>query len=55
MKAILNRLKEPSSYAGLSAALGIIGLNLPADAVQAGIYVLAGVAGLVAFFLPDGK
>jgi hypothetical protein len=48
---ILDRLKEPSTYAGLSGialALGVSG-----DLYQAVSVALAGVAGLIAVLLSD--
>lgn len=50
-KFILNRLKEPSTYAGLSGialALGVSG-----DLYTAASAALAGVAGLIAVLLSD--
>lgn len=50
-KFILNRLKEPSTYAGLSGialALGVSG-----DLYTAASAALAGVAGLIAVLLAD--
>lgn len=55
MKAILTRFSEPSSYAGLGAVVGVLGLNVPAGALQAASMVLAGICGLVAVFLPEKK
>ena len=52
MKAILNRFAEPSSYAGLAGVLAAVGVNVPSPTVQAGIYIMSGVCGLIAFFLP---
>lgn len=50
---LANRFSEPSSYAGLSAVLGMLGVSVPGGALQSVVFVLSGIAGLVAFFLPD--
>lgn len=50
---IINRLKEPSTYAGLAALLGLVGVKLAPEALQAIITVLTGIAGAVAVFFPD--
>lgn len=50
---IVNRLKEPSSYAGLAALLGLVGVKLAPEALSAIIAVLTAVAGAVAVFVPD--
>jgi hypothetical protein len=55
MKALLNRFKEPSSYAGLAGILALVGVNIDAGMVQSVTFLLAGAAGVVAFFLPDEK
>ena len=54
MKAILLRLKEPSTYAGMAALM--VSLNfLPWDMGMWGTVFtwVAATAGLVAMFLPD--
>jgi hypothetical protein len=50
---IINRLKEPSTYAGLASILGLVGVNLAPEAWTAIISVLTAVAGAVAVFVPD--
>ena len=50
---IVNRLKEPSTYAGLAALLGVVGVKLAPEAMQAIITVLTAIAGAVAVFVPD--
>jgi hypothetical protein len=50
---ILSRLREPSTWAGLSA-LGLL-LGLPPGTFDAIGQLVAGVAGLAAIFLPENK
>jgi hypothetical protein len=47
------RLAEPSSYAGLGAALALLGINLPDSEIGALIQVLAAVCGFLALLLRD--
>ena len=49
--AILNRLREPSTWAGL-AVLGTV-LGLPAGTIEAAGQVAGGVFALVAIFLKE--
>lgn len=53
MKYILNRLKEPSSYAGLGALLALVGVNLDGQLLQAIAGVAAALAGLAAVFVKE--
>lgn len=55
LKSIAARFSEPSSWAGLAGILGMLGVNAPSGVVQAASMIGAGVAGLVAFFVPEGK
>lgn len=48
---ILNRLREPSTWAGLSA-LGLI-FGLPVGTVDAVGQVMGGVAALASIFMPE--
>jgi hypothetical protein len=50
---IVNRMKEPSTYAGLAALLGVVGLKVAPDQLNAIITVLTGIAGAIAVFVPD--
>jgi len=54
MKTLAKRLKEPSSWAAIFAALAAVGLNLDPGLIQNITAAGAGVSGLVAFFLPEG-
>ncbi len=53
MNYILDRLKEPSSYAGLGALLALVGVNLDGQLLQAIAGVAAALAGLAAFFVKE--
>ncbi len=53
MQYILDRLKEPSSYAGLGALLALVGVNLDGQLLQAIDGVAAALAGLLAFFIKE--
>lgn len=49
------RLREPSTYAGLSAVLAAVGLNLDPGVAHSLAMVGTGIGGLIAFFIPEGK
>ena len=51
MRALVNRLKEPSTYAGF-AALAIV-LGISADQFAAGATAAAAVFGLIAVFIGE--
>ena len=53
---LLDRAREPSSWAGLGAIAAMLGHQLP-DTTTAGVIVIGtGVAGaLAAIFLPEGQ
>ncbi len=53
MTAILNRLKEPSTWAGVAAMAATFGLSIDAELVQYGTMALAGIAGVAAVFLGE--
>ena len=53
ISGIASRFKEPSSWAGIAAALAVAGIHLDPTLAQAVTYVGAGMAGVVAFFLPE--
>lgn len=50
---LIGRLKEPSTYAGLAALLGLVGVKLAPESMSAIIQVLTAIAGAVAVFVPD--
>ena len=47
------RLKEPSSWAGLGAVFMLVGVHLDPGLLQSIVYVGTGIAGVVAFFVPE--
>nr|BDD47386.1 hypothetical protein 17 [bacterium] len=49
----IQRLKEPSTYAGLAILLSSFGIQITDEMTQAGSMALAGLAGLIAIFLPE--
>lgn len=51
---LVDRFKEPSSWAALAAGLGTIGLSLPGGLVQAISLVGAGVCCAFGFFMKEG-
>ena len=55
LKYFFNRLREPSSMAGLAIVLGLFGVPLAPEALQAGGSMVAGVAGLLAIFMSEKK
>jgi hypothetical protein len=55
MKTLLARLQEPSTYAGLSALLGLAGVQIPDAKYQAIIHAIAAVAGALAIFLGESN
>lgn len=54
MKALVNRLKEPSTWSAIFTALAAVGISMPEGLAQLVIGAGAGVAALLAFFLPEG-
>lgn len=53
MSRILDRLKEPSSYAAVAAVLAMIGVNIDTELWQ---YIVGGasaLAGMAGFFLGE--
>ena len=53
MNAVLNRLREPSTWAGLSV-LGVL-FGLPPGTIELAGQVVAGAAGLAAIFMTEKK
>lgn len=52
---ILNRFREPSSWAGLSVMLALAGVNLPDGGEEAIAQLLAGLAAVASVFVPERK
>lgn len=53
MQALVDRLKEPSTWAGLGVVLGLFGIHLAPEKLTAVVGVATAVAALVAIFLPE--
>lgn len=51
--SFLNRFKEPSSWAAISVALTQLGIQLPDGVAEHASYILAGIAGIAAFFISE--
>jgi hypothetical protein len=51
---LAERFKEPSSWAGIAGIAAVVGFTMDAGLMQSAIYIAAGIAGLVAFFTPEG-
>jgi len=52
--SLVHRLQEPSSWAGISAALIVFGINIDPSLWQKIVMAGSGLAGLAAFFVPEG-
>lgn len=52
---ILNRFREPSSWAGLSVMLALAGVHLPDGGEEAIAQLLAGLTAVAAVFVPERK
>ena len=50
---MIDRLKEPSSWAAIAALATTAGLNLDPGLVQSASYIMAGIAGLLGFWLKE--
>lgn len=53
MQYIVNRLKEPSTYAGLAALLGAFGVSIDPGMLQAVVAVATAIAGLASIFVSE--
>jgi len=55
MQAFFNRLKEPSSWAGAAALLGLFGVKVSPDLFETGVQAITGVAALAAILIPEKR
>ncbi len=55
LQFILDRAKEPSTYAGLATLLTAAGIHYTSDLFNAAVALAVAVAGLVAVLLPEQK
>lgn len=53
MNKLLDRLKEPSSYAALAAVLAMVGVNIDAELWQYVVGAASAIAGIAGFFLGE--
>jgi hypothetical protein len=53
MQWVLDRLKEPSSWAGIAAALGVVGHAIPGPTGQLIAYGGSVVSGVIAILVPE--
>ena len=52
---LMDRFKEPSSYAALSGVLAMVGVAIPNDLWQSIVMIGCGVAGALGFFKGEKK
>jgi len=55
MVELMNRFKEPSSYAALSGVFAMVGIMVPNDLWQSVVMICCGAAGAVGFFIREKK
>jgi hypothetical protein len=53
LKPIINRLKEPSSWAGITAMAGMFGVSLDPGIAQNIAFIGAGICGILAVLMPE--
>ena len=53
LKMLLQRLKEPSTMAGLAGLLAAVGISLPGDMVTEITVVVGGLAAIASMFMPE--
>jgi len=50
---ILNRLREPSTFAGLGGVLAAVGISLPPEMQSTIVTIVGGVAALASMFMRE--
>lgn len=55
MKEIVDRFKEPSSWAGITGMVAMLLPNLNPGLVSYAVAILAGIAGVLSVFLSEKK
>ncbi len=55
LASLAARFKEPSSWAGIGSVLAVLHLNLDPGLVNSIAMIGAGVAGVIAFIVPEKK
>ncbi len=53
LKLLLNRLREPSSMAGIAGLLAAIGISLPENMVTEITVVVGGLAAIASMFMAE--
>jgi len=53
VQMLLNRAKEPSTFAGLGGVLAAVGISLPPEAMTSIITIVGGVAALASMFMRE--
>ena len=53
LQVLISRLKEPSTYAGVSSLLALFGVNISDSKMQSISQALAALAGVAAIFLSE--
>ena len=53
MRDLLNRLKEPSTWAGVSVILGVFGVKFAPEQLAAVVGVVTATCAALAVFLPE--
>lgn len=53
MAGLLDRFKEPSSWAGIGVLLGLFGVHIAPEGMTAIVTAITGLCGLAAFFLKE--
>jgi len=53
MSYFINRLREPSTWSGIAAMVGVLGLGVPAGTIEAVSQVGIGIAGLAAILMRE--
>lgn len=55
MNAFLARLREPSTFAGLSVLLGLFGVQIAPEVMAPAVQITSGVAALAAVVMGERK
>jgi len=53
MNRIINRFKEPSSYAALAGVLAMVGISVPVELWQNIVMLACGASGVIGFFMSE--
>ena len=53
IRVLLERLREPSTLAGLAGLLAAVGISLPGEMVTQITIVVGGVAGIASMLMPE--